>query len=122
MATTADAPVLAYVVNPDGTGGIMDTDFAGIQQLVEGYVEVIVGSLGGETVIACVNEDGLMAGKPVNNPAQSFRRCTARTSLWALSCSSVTTGTSSRTSRKQQSKRSQQFWKERTNDSREHGR
>ena len=50
----------------------MDTDFAGIQKLVEGYVEVIVGSLGGETVIACVNEDGLMAGKPVNNPASAI--------------------------------------------------
>lgn len=72
MTKTADAPVLAYVVNPDGTGGMMDTDFAGIQKLVEGYVEVIVGSLGGETVIACVNEDGLMAGKPVNNPASAI--------------------------------------------------
>ena len=72
MTNTADAPVLAYVVNPDGTGDMMDTDFAGIQKLVEGYVEVIVGSLGGETVIACVNEDGLMAGKPVNNPASAI--------------------------------------------------
>jgi len=33
---------------------------------------VCVGSLGGETVIACVNEDGLMAGKPVNNPASAI--------------------------------------------------
>lgn len=69
MTNTADAPVLAYVVNPDGTGGIMDTDFAGIQKLVGGNVEVIVGSLGGETVIACINEEGLMAGLPANSPA-----------------------------------------------------
>lgn len=70
MTTTADAPVLAYVVNPDGTGGMMDTDFAGIQKLVEGYVEVIVGSLGGETVIACVN--GGYDRYDFNNPASAI--------------------------------------------------